>query len=50
VKARKSIAAFMKPNENVDAVVLKEDRMEPMVVLPLKQYLEDLAGLANAVR
>jgi len=50
VKARKSIAAFMKPNENVDAVVLKEDRMEPIVVLPLKQYLEDLAGLANAVR
>ena len=40
----------MKPNENVDAVVLKEDRMEPIVVLPLKQYLEDLTGLADAVR
>ena len=50
VKARKSIAAFMKPNENVDAVILKEDRMEPVVVLPLKQYLEDLVGLANTSR
>ena len=47
VKARKSIATFMKPNENVDAVILKEDRMEPLVVLTLHQYLENLVWLAK---
>ena len=47
VKARKSIAEFMKPNENVDVVVLKEDRMEPIVVLTLHEYLDNLVWLAK---
>ena len=44
-KARKKIAEYMKPNlEIVDWQVIKEDREDPLVVLPLKDLLKIIKG------
>jgi Holliday junction resolvase len=41
VKARKAIADYIKPNTDiVDIQVVKEDRKEPLVVLPLYMFLQ----------
>lgn len=39
-KVRKNIAQWMLPNENVDIQVIKEDRGEPLAVIPFDAYLE----------
>jgi hypothetical protein len=38
-KRRKALAAWMRPNENVDAVCVREDRGETLVVISWKEYL-----------
>ena len=43
VKARKSVAKWIKPNmENVDAQIIKGDREEPLIVMPLKSFVKEL--------
>ena len=45
-KGRKKIAEYMKPNlEIVDWQVVKEDRQDPLVVLPLKDLLKIIKGI-----
>lgn len=39
-KRRASIAAFMRPTENVDAVCIREDRGETLVVITWWEYLD----------
>jgi len=39
-KARKSIADYIKPPESCDFTVVKENRGEPLAVIPLKRLLE----------
>jgi Holliday junction resolvase len=46
-KRRARIANWLKPDEHVDAVVVREDRGEPLIVLPLDDFLE-LLKLAQA--
>lgn len=43
-KRRKAIAAWMRPNENVDAVTVREDRGETLVVLTWWEYLDLVKG------
>ena len=38
-KRRKAIAKWMRPNENVDAVVVREDQGESIVLMRWKEYL-----------
>jgi len=43
IKARKVIAKWIKPNmENVDAQIIKQDREEPLIVMPLSRFIEEL--------
>ena len=43
VKARKRIAEWIKPNTQiVDAQVIKADRGELLVVMPLKKFAEEV--------
>lgn len=51
-KRRKALAVWAKPNENVDATAIKEDRGVPMVVITLWEYFDllkavDLAAHRN---
>jgi len=39
-KSRKKIADFMKPPEGADVTILKEDRGEPLLVIPLSLFIE----------
>ena len=39
-KRRKSLASFMRPNENVDAVAIREDRGDTLIVISWAEYLE----------
>tara|TARA_R100001530_G_scaffold3566_4_gene5199 strand:- start:1663 stop:1977 length:315 start_codon:yes stop_codon:yes gene_type:complete len=39
-KSRKSIADYIKPPESCDFTVVKENRGEPLAVIPLKKLLE----------
>ena len=39
-KRRKSIAAFMKPTEHVDAVAIRQDRGETLIVMTLPEYFD----------
>lgn len=39
-KRRKAIAKFLRPNENVDAVVFREDKGESLVLLTWWEYLD----------
>lgn len=39
-KSRKRIADFMKPPEGADATILKEDRGDMLIVMPVKYLLE----------
>lgn len=43
-KRRKALAAWMRPNENVDAVCVREDRGETLVVITWWEYLDLLKG------
>lgn len=43
-KRRKALAAWMRPNDNVDAVCVREDRGETLVVLTWWEYLDLLRG------
>ena len=38
-KCRKKLADFLLPNENVDAVVCKQDRGETLIIMPFKEFL-----------
>ena len=38
-KCRKSIASYLIPSEHVDAVVCKEDRGEPLMIMRLDDWL-----------
>lgn len=42
-KRRKSIASYLEPPEGTDAVVIREDRAENLIVLPFKDFLEMLS-------
>ena len=46
-KVRKNIAQWMLPNENVDIQVIKEDRGQPLAVLPFDDYLELIKRLKD---
>jgi len=39
-KRRASIASYLQPPKGTDAVVVREDRAENLVVLPLKAFLD----------
>lgn len=39
-KSRKSIADYIKPPDSCDFTVVKENRGEPLAVIPLKRLLE----------
>ena len=48
VKARKKLAKYIKPNLNVvDWQVLKEDREEPLAILPLHDLLSIIGILSG---
>ena len=48
VKARKKIAEYIKPNTDVvDWQVLKEDRQDPLVILPLHDLLAIIGIIAG---
>ena len=48
VKARKKIAEYIKPNlDTVDWQVLKEDRQEPLAILPLHDLLSIIGILSG---
>jgi Holliday junction resolvase len=43
VKARKKVAEWIKPNMNVvDAQIIKSDREEPLIVMPLKAFVQEI--------
>lgn len=42
-KRRKALTKYMIPNENVDAVVCREDRSYPLIVMPYKDFLQMIA-------
>ena len=39
-KCRKSIASYLIPTEHVDAVVCKEDRGEPLIIMRFFDWLD----------
>jgi len=39
-KCRKSIASYLIPTEHVDAVVCKEDRGEPLIIMRFSEWLD----------
>lgn len=43
-KRRKSIASFLRPSEHVDAVCVREDYAETLVVISWWEYLDLLKG------
>lgn len=45
IKARKSIADYIKPAVHIDAQIIKEDRQEPLAVIRVSDYFEMLAKL-----
>lgn len=47
-KRRKAIASWMRPNVNVDAVAVREDNGETMIIMTWWEYL-DLLHAANGV-
>lgn len=47
-KRRKSIASFMRPSENVDAVCIRQDFDETLVVMTWWEYLDLLKAKQNA--
>jgi Holliday junction resolvase len=49
-KRRKSIAAFMKPTEHVDAVAIRQDRGETLIVITLQEYFELIKGSKDGIR
>lgn len=46
-KRRARIASWLKPSVHVDAVAVREDRGETLVVLTLWEYLDLVKGAAN---
>jgi len=46
-KRRKSIAQYLKPPEGADVVAVREDRGEPLVVLPFSDFLDLIRPDAN---
>lgn len=48
-KRRKSIAAFMKPTEHVDAVAIRQDRDDTLIVITLDEYLNLLKGNEDGI-
>lgn len=46
-KRRASIAGFMQPTENVDAVALRADNGEALIVLRYSDFLDMLKGREN---
>jgi hypothetical protein len=42
-KIRKSIASFLQPSENVDAVAIRQDRGDTLVVVTWWEYLDLIA-------
>jgi hypothetical protein len=49
-KRRKSIAAFMKPTEHVDAVAIRQDRGDTLIVITLQEYFELIKGSKDGIR
>lgn len=49
-KRRKSIAAFMQPTEHVDAVAIRQDRGETLIVITLQEYFELIKGKKDGIR
>jgi len=46
-KRRKSIAKFLQPNENIDAVAFREDCGQTMVLITWWEYLDLLAEIKS---
>ena len=49
-KRRAKIAKWLKPSENVDAVVVREDHGDPYIVLSYYDYLDLMKELENGRR
>ena len=49
-KRRKSIAAFMQPTQHVDAVAIRQDRGETLIVITLNEYLELIKRTKDGIR
>ena len=47
-KRRASIASYLEPPEGTDAVVVREDRADNLVVMPFEDFLDLLRGDANS--
>ena len=51
VKARKTVAKWIKPNTQVvDAQIIKADREEPLIVMPLKSFVKELENVEEWTR
>ena len=51
VKARKTVAKWIKPNTQVvDAQIIKADREEPLIVMPLKSFVKELENVEEWAR
>jgi hypothetical protein len=46
-KRRKKIASFMMPDEHVDAVAIRQDRDETVIVITLEEYFRLLKGIGD---
>ena len=47
-KRRKSIASFLQPSEHYDAVAVRQDRGESLIVISIYEYLDLLKARKNA--
>lgn len=49
VKARKNVGLYSLLG-SADALVIKADRQEPLIVMPLKTFLKNLSGVVDGKR
>jgi hypothetical protein len=49
-KRRAKIAKWLQPNENVDAVVVRQDHGQPLIVMSYFEYLDLIKELENGKR
>ena len=44
VKMREKLAKYLYPPKHVDVTIVKTDRREPLVIMPLEMFLDLLSG------
>lgn len=49
-KRRKKIAQWLKPNENVDVVIVREDRGEPFIIIKLEEFCKNYKKIIRESR